>query len=89
MQFSKPGIYNHKHVYTHVRIYTGSPSGSTPVESLLQSSWQPTLLERTEEGSQDNTTYAPRPKTYLVAKNRVRLVEIMVVKCNKVVLVDK
>ena len=53
-----------------ILVASGSPSGSTPVEALLQAPWHLTIGEKSEEGLQE-MTYVPRPKTALVAKNRV------------------
>ncbi len=51
----------------------GSPSGSTPVDFLLQSPWQfaAPAVDKGEESSQEPSPYTPRPRNYLVPKHRV------------------
>ena len=49
----------------------GTPSGSTPMDTLLQNPWQLSTADRREEGSQHISSFPPRARTYLVAKNRV------------------
>ena len=56
----------------------GSPSGSTPVDFLLQNPWQLAVpaVDKGEESSQDASPFTPRPRNYLIAKHRVSVPEL-------------
>lgn len=57
----------------YVCLFLGSPSGSTPVDALLQGAVQLNSIDDKEVASHDviNTSY--RKRTLMTAKNRVRM----------------